>query len=114
MYERKHQPLASRNIFRHRIFNALIIDLIVIFIALFIGMSGYHFIGKLGWVDSFLNASMILGGMGPVDVMPNDDAKIFSGLYAILCGVTLISLFAILLTPLFHRFIHRFHLEEKE
>jgi hypothetical protein len=114
MYEKRHQPLASTHKFRHRILNAVIIDITILSFVLFIGMAGYHYLGYLGWIDSFLNASMILGGMGPVDILPNDTAKIFSGLYAIFCGVTLISLFAILLTPLFHRFMHRFHLEERK
>ena len=112
MYERRHQPLASKRKFRHRILNVLIIDILMLSLSLLIGITGYHYIGNLGWIDSFLNASMILGGMGPVDILTTDSAKIFSGLYAIFCGVTLISFFAIILTPLIHRFIHKFHLEE--
>jgi hypothetical protein len=79
---------------------------------LFIGMLGYHYWGHLKWVDAFLNASMILGGMGPVDVLDNDAAKIFAGCYAIFSGVMFLSSIAIFLAPILHRFLHRMHLDE--
>jgi len=80
--------------------------------SLAIGIGGYHWIGGLGWLDAFLNASMILGGMGPVDPMPNDAGKIFSGCYALFSGLVFIALAGFLVAPVAHRVLHRFHYEE--
>ena len=75
---------------------------------------GYHLIAKLNWVDSLLNASMILAGMGPVNTLDTDAAKIFASAYALFSGLVLVSATGIILTPMFHRVLHRFHLEQKE
>ena len=79
--------------------------------ALLIGVFGYHFIAGLGWVDSLLNASMILGGMGPVDLLTTTGAKIFASGYALFAGVIFLVVVGVLFAPLFHRFLHHFHLE---
>ena len=76
-----------------------------------IGVMGYHFLDGIPWIDSLLNASMILGGMGPVDTLRNDSAKLFASFYALYSGLLLISLAGLMLTPLVHRFLHKFHLE---
>ena len=68
----------------------------------------------LTWVDSFLNAAMIVGGMGPVDLLKGNSAKVFAGFYAIFSGVLFLSAFTIMAAPIFHRFLHRFHLESAE
>ena len=75
------------------------------------GMCGYHFLEKLPWVDAFLNAAMILGGMGPVDPVKTGAGKIFAGLYALYSGLALITIAGLLLAPVVHRFLHKFHLE---
>lgn len=80
-------------------------------VSLVVGMVGYHVFGRLSWVDSFVNASMILTGMGPVDRMDTVSAKIFSGLYALFSGVIFLTAAAVLFSPLLHRSLHRFHLE---
>ena len=77
-------------------------------------MIGYHELGNLSWVDSFVNASMILGGMGPVDPLQSDAAKIFAGLYALCSGLIFLLVSAVLLAPILHRFLHHFHLEMEE
>jgi hypothetical protein len=77
-----------------------------------IGMIGYHLLGGLPWVDSFLNTAMIVGGMGPVDLLKSSAAKVFAGFFAIFSGVLFLSAFAIMAAPIFHRFLHKFHLEE--
>ena len=76
-----------------------------------LGVLGYHFIAGLGWIDAILNAAMILTGMGPVNVLTSDWAKLFASAYALFSGVVFISATGILLTPIFHRVLHRFHLE---
>jgi hypothetical protein len=83
-------------------------------VSLGIGMIGYHYVDELPWLDSLLNASMILTGMGPVDPMKNDAAKWFASIYAIFSGVAFLSTVAVFLSPLVHRFLHRHHLDESK
>ena len=80
---------------------------------LVVGILGYHWLGRLGWVDAIFNASMILSGMGPVDPLPTDAAKLFASAYAILSGVVFLSTSAILVAPVVHRLMHHFHLQSK-
>ena len=82
--------------------------------SLAIGIAGYHFIAGFGWVDSLLNASMILTGMGPVGTLTSDAAKIFASAYALFSGVAFITATGILIAPMFHRVLIRFHIEEKD
>lgn len=81
--------------------------------SLLIGMSGYHWIAGQSWVDSFLNASMLLGGMGPVGVLTNTAGKVFAGLFALYAGVIFLFVAAIMLAPVFHRVLHKFHWERE-
>jgi hypothetical protein len=112
MFENSKQNLASRKKFTARIWIAVFIYLGLMFISLMIGIFGYHYLGSLGWVDSFYNASMILGGMGPVDLLSNNPAKIFAGVYSIFCGAVFLLAIGIVAAPVFHRFMHKFHLEK--
>ncbi|MEI8089589.1 MAG: hypothetical protein WCG63_08330 [Opitutaceae bacterium] len=75
-------------------------------------MAGYHWLGGLAWIDSFLDAAMILSGMGPLSQLHSNGAKLFAGFYAIYCGIALISTAGIMLAPLIHRYLHKFHLED--
>jgi hypothetical protein len=86
----------------------------VVVMSLAIGVCGYHFLEKMAWIDALLNASMILGGMGPVDVLHTRAGKIFASAYALYSGLAIISVAGILITPIVHRFLHRFHLEKGE
>ncbi len=76
-----------------------------------IGIAGYHYLEGLSYLDGFLNAAMLLGGMGPVDLPKTEGGKLFAGLYALYSGLLFLVLTAILLAPVFHRALHRFHLE---
>jgi hypothetical protein len=78
-----------------------------------IGIAGYHWIANLNWIDSLLNASMILGGMGPVDPLTGAGAKIFASLYALFSGLVFIGIMGIILAPIMHRMIHTFHVDDK-
>jgi hypothetical protein len=113
MYEHHKQPLAKRSVFAKRLARNGIIGLLLLLFSLGIGMLGYHFLENLSWIDSLLNASMILGGMGPVNPLQTDAGKIFASFYAIYSGVILLASVGILATPIFHRFLHHFHLAEK-
>jgi hypothetical protein len=112
MYEHRKQPLAKRSVFAKRLALNALLGSALLLISLGIGMIGYHFLEGLSWIDSLLNASMILGGMGPVNPMRTDAGKIFASFYAIYSGVILLASVGILAAPIFHRFLHRFHLAE--
>ncbi len=114
MYEHHKQPLAKRSIFAKRLARNGLIGSALLLISLGLGMVGYHFLEGLSWVDSLLNASMILGGMGPVNPLQTNAGKIFASFYAIYSGVILLAAVGILAAPIFHRFMHRFHLAEEK
>lgn len=113
MYEHHKQPLAKKTVFAKRLALNGIIGLVLLMFSLGVGMLGYHFLEGLSWIDSLLNASMILGGMGPVNPIHSAAGKLFASFYAIYSGVILLASVGILATPIFHRFLHRFHLAEK-
>ena len=113
MYEQRRHTLLPRQAFyrragRHALFAALILLAVV-----GIGTAGYTWIAGLSWLDAFLNASMILSGMGPVDRMTTDGAKLFAALYALFSGLVFIGVAGVLVAPWVHRLLHRFHLDEK-
>ena len=110
-YERHHEKLISPQQFRQRLALHGSLALVLVLFCLGIGAIGYHLLAHLGWIDSFLNASMILSGMGPVDPLPSNAAKIFATCYAIFSGVAFLGIVGVLLAPVLHRFLHRFHLE---
>jgi hypothetical protein len=109
--ERRYQPLLSRREFAFRYVRWGAAAGTILLGSLTIGVMGYHFLDGIPWIDSLLNASMILGGMGPVDTLKNNSAKLFASFYALYSGLLLISLAGLMLTPLVHRFLHKFHLE---
>jgi hypothetical protein len=107
----QYRPLPSRSHFFRRIGRSIGIAVCIIMSALAIGMSGYHCLEGLSWIDSFLNAAMILSGMGPASELHTVPGKLFAGIYAIFSGILFITVAAVLLAPVIHRFLHRFHLE---
>jgi hypothetical protein len=113
-FEHRKQPLLSQQSFIRRMLFAALLSMLLLAVWTIIGMLGYHLLAGLGWVDAFLNSAMIVGGMGPVDALNNQPAKIFAGFYAILSGVIFLSIFGLLIGPVFHRFLHRFHLDDDE
>ena len=110
-FEHHRQPLASRLIFMMRMGRYLALSFCIIAGSLAIGVLGYHYTESLSWLDSLLNASMILGGMGPVDAIRTTPGKWFASFYALFAGMVLLVAVGVLIAPVFHRFLHRFHLE---
>jgi hypothetical protein len=92
----------------------VLIALEILAVSLLIGMAGYHWLAPMGWIDAFLNASMLLGGMGPVDVLTSDAAKLFAGAYALYCGVVFIATAGLIIAPVGTHILHRFHLDQKK
>lgn len=113
MFERKDEELAPLRIFFGRIAVSLAISGGLILVGLLIGIAGYHYIAHLRWVDSILNASMILGGMGPVDKLEADRAKMFASVYALFGGLVFMAAAGILFSPILHRVLHKFHLDDE-
>jgi ABC-type transport system involved in cytochrome bd biosynthesis fused ATPase/permease subunit len=112
-FERRTDKLAPLSVYVQRIIAAVAIAILLMLVALSVGMAGYHLIAGFDFVDSLLEASMILGGMGPVRELPNQSAKIFASIYALFSGVFFIALMGIILAPVAHRVLHKFHLDGK-
>ena len=109
--EGKYQPLAPLRVFYSRVAKAFLATLGVVAFSLAFGAWGYHYFGGLRWLDAVLNASMILTGMGPVNQMESDEGKVFAIVYCLYSGIAFLSLVAILMAPIYHRFLHRFNLD---
>ncbi len=114
MYEHRSQPLLSRRRFIRRLLLHGFAAGAVIVASLGAGILGYRFLEGLSWVDALLNASMILGGMGPVDPLHGAAAKVFASLYALFSGIVFLVTAAILMAPVVHRLLHRLHLDSKD
>jgi len=113
-YEHRSQPLATRATFVQRVVNHGAAALVAILISLVIGTTGYHWFAQQSWIDSFLNACMLLGGMGPVGDIATAGGKLFAGLYALYCGLVFILVSGILLAPFLHRVLHALHIDDKQ
>jgi hypothetical protein len=112
MYESKHQRLIAARLFARRMMRHLLIGLSIIFISLLIGMYGYHRFEGMDLVTSYVNAAMILSGMGPVDPLVTENGKFFAGTYALYSGIVFLVVIAIFIAPLFHRFLHKLMIKD--
>jgi hypothetical protein len=113
MYEPKYVPLASRRVFLRRVARAFLIGQAIVVISLAAGMAGYRGFEGMGWADAFANAAMILSGMGPMGDLKTTGGKIFAGCYALYSGLALVTIAVITFSPVVHRALHKFHLEER-
>ena len=109
MYEKAHQPLAPAPRFARRVLRHTTAAAGVIALSLAAGIAGYHHFEGLPWIDALLNASMLMGGMGPVDALHTTAGKLFASAYALYCGLVVILATGILLAPFLHRMMHHFH-----
>ena len=114
MYEHRHEALLTPGQFLRRLATHGGIALGLVAISLGIGMLGYHVFEGLSWLDALVNASMLLGGMGPVDPLHTVAGKLFASFYALYSGLIFLIIAGVMIVPIFHRFLHRFHLEELE
>jgi len=114
MYEHSgHRPI-SRSAFLWRLARHLGYSTIGVLATLFVGMLGYHMTERMSWLDAFLNASMLLGGMGPVNAPQTNAGKYFAGTYALFCGMIVILITGVIIAPIVHRIMHRFHWVEEQ
>jgi hypothetical protein len=113
MFEHRSEPLLSKAAFRLRLVRHAGIAAGIVLGSLAIGIIGYHVLEGLGWVDATVNAAMILGGMGPVNELHTTAGKLFAAAYALFSGLVVLVIVGVLFAPAFHRFLHRFHIENE-
>ena len=113
MYEHRAEPVLPRTAFFWRLAGHVGVGIAVVVGSLFGGMLGYAHFERLGWLDAFLNAAMLLGGMGPVESPATPGGKLFAGLYALYCGMVFLVVASIILAPVVHRVLHKFHWNDK-
>ena len=113
MYEHRRSPLLPVRLYYIRLARHAALAGLVVLVSLGAGMAGYAYFEGLGWIDAFLNSAMLLGGMGPVDAPQTPGGKLFAGCYALYAGLLFLVTGSILLAPVAHRLLHRFHLEER-
>lgn len=111
VFERRNEALLPRAAFMRRLARHVIIASVIDVGSLVVGVLGYHVFEGLPWIDALLNASMLLGGMGPVNELHTTAGKLFASFYAIYCGVIFLVVAGIILAPIIHRLMHHFHLE---
>jgi hypothetical protein len=111
MFEHRHEKLLPRRLFLRRVAKYALISLSLVVASLVIGIVGYRTLEGYSWVDSFLNAAMLMGGMGPVGALHSDAGKVFAGIYALYCGLIELVAVGIFAAPIVHRFLHHFHLD---
>ena len=112
MYESHHQPLLAPSAFVRRLLVHTAAALLLILGSLAIGMAGYVLLEDLSALDAFVEASMLLGGMGPLHAPLTAGGKLFAGFYALYAGLVFIATAALILGPAVHRVLHRFHLDK--
>jgi hypothetical protein len=113
-FEQRYEKLAPLPVFLRRVIESLAMAVLLIGVCLVLGIAGYHWLAGFEWIDSLLEASMILGGMGPVKELHTSGAKIFASFYALFSGVVFIGIVGLVLAPVAHRMLHSFHLDEKD
>ncbi len=111
-FEKRHEPLLPRRKFAVRLARAAVLWLVLTAGGLVVGMIGYAWTEGLGLIDAFVNAAMILSGMGPVSELKRDGAKIFAGFYALFSGLLIVIASGFVLAPIVHRVLHAFHVEQ--
>jgi hypothetical protein len=114
MFEHKSEKLLPWPRFMRRLGLSALLSFAIVSLGLLLGVLGYRYVAKLDWIDALLNAAMILAGMGPVAPMTDTPSKLFATIYALFSGVIFLSGVGIVVSPIFHRLLHRFHLERRE
>jgi hypothetical protein len=110
-FEHRSQPVLRTRLFLRRLAHAALIGVGLIAVSLLAGMTGYHRLEHMSWLDSFLDAAMLLGGMGPIHTPTTTGGKLFAGLYALYCGLAVIAVAGVMLAPVAHRILHKLHVE---
>lgn len=112
-FEHKSEPLLPYSAFARRMARCSVAAMFLVIGSLALGMIGYRVFEHLDWLDAFLNTAMLLGGMGPIAVPQSVEGKLFAGFYALYCGLVVILVAGIILAPVAHRLLHKFHIEDR-
>ncbi len=112
MFENRQQALLPRHKFYRRLARSTALGLTLVLVSLFAGALGYWYFEDLPWLDAYLNAAMLLSGEGPLAPLKSAGGKVFAGIYAIYCGIALITSTAVIFSPVVHRVFHKFHLAD--
>jgi hypothetical protein len=113
-YEKRHEPLAPASRFRARMIKNVGVGSLIVIATLIVGMAGYAGLEDMSLMDAFANSAMILSGMGPLNPLHTNAGKLFAGLYAIFCGLLIFAVAGLILAPVLHRILHRFHIEDRD
>jgi len=108
------KPLLPREVFFRRLLASASVGMALVAVSLAVGMAGYHGYEGLSWIDAFVNASMILSGMGPLMSPVTTGGKLFAGFYALYSGLAVLVIAGVIFAPVVHRFLHRFHMEAED
>jgi uncharacterized membrane protein YiaA len=111
-FEHRSKPLLSAQEFTRRMIIFACISAGLVIFSLVMGMVGYRVFEDFSWTDAFMNAAMLMGGMGAVNELHTEAGKIFAGIYAMYCGLVFIIAIGLFIAPVFHRFLHKFHVEK--
>ena len=114
MFESKRRPILPPEAYHRRLRRHAQVGLGILVTSVTVGMVGFHLTEGMGWLDSFLESAMLVGGMGPVGTINTPAGKLFAGVFAIYSGVTLLVVAVYALSPIYHRFLHLFHADEKD
>lgn len=114
MFESKNQKVVPHHQFLKRLLRNLAIGVALSALSLFVGMLGYKHYEHMSWVDAYVNAAMILSGMGPMGELKTEGGKLFAGTYALFSGIIFLVIAGVIFIPVFHRFFHQFHIEEQK
>lgn len=114
MFERRHERVAPPHVFAKRMASFAAMAFLLTLASLIFGVAGYYFFGGLRFTDALLNASMILGGMGPVNTLTSESGKIFASFYALFSGLIFMAVIGIIFSPIVHRMLHKFHIDEQD
>jgi hypothetical protein len=111
VYERRHEKLITPRRFARRLARHVLAAMVLLLPALFIGTIGFHLTEGLGWLDSFMQSSMLLSGMGLTTAPQQPAGKVFASVYALCSGMVLLTAAAVIMAPFVHRVLHHFHAE---
>jgi len=111
MFEHRSKPLLPRREFIKRMIFFALLSTGFVILSLLLGMIGYRIFEDFSWIDAFVNAAMLMGGMGPMNELKTDAGKIFAGFYSMYCGLVFIITVGFLIAPVYHRFLHKFHID---
>lgn len=112
-FEHHSEPLLPKHLFFKRLRNNTLKGIGILFASLFFGMAGFHILAEQSWIDALVNSAMLLGGMGPVGDIQSVVGKLFASFFALFAGIIFLAVVTLLFAPVYHRFLHKFHLEEE-